>query len=107
MNKQTDPLSWIQNWFYNNCNGDWEHNQNIIIENLDNPGWSLTIKLEGTLLEKKPFKTVDIEKDKNNWHYCRVHQGKFEGAGGPLNLGDLLAIFKQWAESCESKINSN
>ena len=36
MSKNIDLLNWIQNWFYSNCNGDWEHNRNIVIENLDN-----------------------------------------------------------------------
>jgi len=98
MIEKKDVLSWIQNWFYCHCNGDWEHNQNILIENLDNPGWSITIKLGETELKNKNFEPVNVEIDDNNWYYCRVDQGNFEGAGGPFNLNDLLWTFRNWVE---------
>ena len=41
MNK--DLFSWIEKWYANNCNGDWEHSYGITIETLDNPGGKLKL----------------------------------------------------------------
>ncbi|WP_430394014.1 Imm53 family immunity protein [Brevibacillus brevis] len=35
----------------------------------------------------------------NDWVHCRVRDGCFEAFGGPKNLNEILAFFKQWAES--------
>ncbi len=50
-----DELTWIQNWYAEQCNGDWEHCYGITIENLDNPGWKVDIPLTDTDLEEKSF----------------------------------------------------
>lgn len=51
-----EDFLWIQKWYQAQCNGDWEHSYGIIIETIDNPGWSITIDLETTELEGKTFK---------------------------------------------------
>lgn len=43
-----DSIKWIQKWFFEQCNGDWEHGDGIQIETLDNPGWSVSISIENT-----------------------------------------------------------
>jgi hypothetical protein len=43
-----DLLEWLQGWYRSQCNGDWEHCYELVIETLDNPGWSISIPLEGT-----------------------------------------------------------
>ena len=53
---QHELLTWLQNWYYQYCDGDWEHNENINIHTIDNPGWRITIDLEGTDCENKFFK---------------------------------------------------
>src|SRR5262245_64058281 len=65
-------LSWLQSWFYENCDGDWEHNTNVKIVNLDNPGWSIFINLEGTSLEDKKFDQFKDYRNENDWVYCTV-----------------------------------
>lgn len=56
MNKiQQDLISWLQNWYHQYCDGDWEHAQNFTITTIDNPGWSVTINLVGTKLEGEFF----------------------------------------------------
>ena len=92
-------LQWTQEWYSNNCDGDWEHNQNIIITTIDNPGWSITIDLFGTVLSDKTFHEVFIEESSNNWFCCRVVEGKFLGDCGPQNLLNVIQIFRNWAES--------
>lgn len=89
-NNEHELLSWIQNWYFQYCDGDWEHNENINIQTIDNPGWHATIDLEKT----------DCE---NNWFHCFVINGKFEGAGGPCNLIEILEIFKEWVITTKGK----
>jgi hypothetical protein len=97
MTNNEDILEWIQQWYYKNCNGDWEHDENITITTIDNPGWSLTIKLEETYLENKMYKEIFNDKSQVDWYCCRVEHNKFLGDGGPLNLKDLLYAFREWA----------
>lgn len=61
---QLELLSSLQNWYQQYCNGDWEHNENINIHTIDNPGWRVTISLEGTDCENKPF--INIEHEMSN-----------------------------------------
>jgi Immunity protein 53 len=51
-------LAWLQDWYAEYCDGDWEHRYSIRIENLDNPGWLLHIDLEGTTWKGVPFAEV-------------------------------------------------
>jgi hypothetical protein len=44
-------LQWIQQWYKEQCDGDWEHSYGITIESLDNPGWLVKVDLENTKLE--------------------------------------------------------
>lgn len=38
-----DVFQWLQEWYIQNCDGDWEHCYGIKIGTLDNPGWSIDI----------------------------------------------------------------
>jgi len=57
----TDELSWLQQWYSAQCDGEWEHGSGITIETLDNPGWSVEICVEGTELASAPFEPVKTE----------------------------------------------
>src|SRR5690348_1300611 len=41
-------IEWIQAWYLDQCDGHWEHQYGMVIETLDNPGWSIRVELEGT-----------------------------------------------------------
>jgi hypothetical protein len=92
-----DGFSWLSDWFFKQCDGDWEHDLIVRIKTLDNHGWSIDINLEYTELEDKIFESIEIKRDINNWICCRVERKKFEGKCGPLNLVEVLNIFKAWA----------
>jgi len=34
-----DPFEFIQSWYRDQVNGEWEHTSGVTIETLDNPGW--------------------------------------------------------------------
>jgi hypothetical protein len=89
-------LNILEEWFLQNCDGDWEHSYGIQIETLDNPGWFVTIDLEETFCETKELVPQAIERSTTDWFYCRVRNKRFEGAGGVKNLNDILQFFYQW-----------
>ena len=104
----SDELSWLQQWYSAQCDGDWEHGFGVTIETLDNPGWSVKIDVEGTELAFTPFEPVKTADSDIDWVYYRVTERKegtlarsrsFEGSGGAFNLGDIIKIFRTWAEA--------
>ena len=94
----TDELREIQAWFLENCDGDWEHGDGIRLETIDNPGWSMRVSLEGTLLESVPFAMFEERYEhEREWLRCWVEEGYFHAAGGPQQLNRMLRIFLDWA----------
>lgn len=101
MNKEViviELLKWLQNWYLENCDGDWEHCYGVKISTLDNPGWMVDIELTDTNLEDKKFETIDLERSESDWIYCNVTYNTFHGNGGQNNLEEILIIFKSWVE---------
>ncbi|OAX48412.1 hypothetical protein gpAD87_09590 [Paenibacillus sp. AD87] len=47
-----NTLKWLQNWYLENCNGDWEHSYGVKIDTVDNPGWSVEIDLTDTYFRR-------------------------------------------------------
>ena len=82
--------------YQSHCNDDWEHTYGIKIDTLDNPGWSVFMDLAETDLEDITFDTVEIERSEEDWIHCRVIDQQFKGAGGALNLLELLDTFRSW-----------
>ncbi len=91
-----DIISWLENWYHSQCDGQWEHEYGVQIGTLDNPGWSLKVNLKGTPKEDATESRIKIDRDENNWIHCFVREMRFEGFGGPKNLNELLNIFKTW-----------
>jgi len=84
----------------------WEHSFGITIETIDNPGWSVTICLEGTELEPVPFEPVKTEASETDWVQCRVAERekgenyrRFKGHGGASNLSHIIGVFRTWVET--------
>jgi Immunity protein 53 len=40
-------------WHASQSNGDWEHSWGVKIDNLDHPGWSISINLDKTRAETR------------------------------------------------------
>ncbi|MES3035281.1 MAG: immunity 53 family protein [Gemmatimonadota bacterium] len=98
-----DELHQLQAWYASQCDGDWEHEFGIKIENVDNPGWSVSIPLAGTELETVEFETVSDMTPRTEWMHCRVVESadgpRWEGSAGPLMLSQLLRRFLDWASA--------
>ncbi len=91
-----DAFKWLEKWYYNNCNDDWEHGNGVKISTIDNPGWYVEINLIETGLEHKSFKSIQVERSEHDWIYCKVVDGVFIGAGGTANLVEIINVFKKW-----------
>jgi len=97
-----NEIAEIQNWFLEQCNGDWEHQFGLQIGTLDNPGWSVEIDLTDTELE--PFEPIEegvgAESigDDLKWYACKVENKKFICHCGPLMLTNVLQIFLNWKD---------
>lgn len=98
----TSIMSRLQRWYRSCCNGEWEQEFGINIESMDNPGWSVTVDLEGTPLEEARFARISEARSELDWIECRVQAGQFQGFGGPENLEELLTRFLDWAESARA-----
>jgi hypothetical protein len=88
----------LQEWYRSRCDGDWEHGFGVKITTLDNPGWSLTINLIDTPLEKKSFTPYEYEFSDIDWISCRVEEKQFRAAGGPMKLEELIEVFLRWKD---------
>jgi hypothetical protein len=99
-----DLIVKLQKWYLAQCNLDWEHTYGIKIGNLDNPGWTLEVDLIDTYLENILFEKIsygmgiEAETSGNEWLVCEVKEGKFEAAGGPEKLQEMISIFLAWAD---------
>ena len=92
-------LTWLQQWYLRQCDGDWEHAFGVTIGTLDNPGWYVTVDLTETELEGRPYDGYHREAEPDNWVHCEVVDDKFRGYGGPNNLTEILERFRNWAET--------
>jgi hypothetical protein len=97
-------LAHLQKWYSAQCNGDWEHSFGVSIDTLDNPGWSLSVNLEGTVLEDCQFQEVKSLQPESSWIHCWVKDKKFEGRGGPEQLEQIIELFLQWAARIQQRI---
>lgn len=108
-----DMFTWLQQWYEQQCDGEWEHHSGITITTLDNPGWLIRIQLRGTALEYLPFEPVMRgtsvdgwvqDSGDRDWLYCRVfmrtpEEGRiFEGASGPERLREIVQVFHHWCQ---------
>lgn len=97
-------LKWIQKWFVEQCDGDWEHGHGIQLETIDNPGWSVKINVENTNVQETLFENVNIERTETDWIHCKTDYDQeragiyFVAYGGPENLEEILTVFKAWVE---------
>jgi hypothetical protein len=98
MHKKT-CFEWLQEWYQSQCDEDWEHSYGIKIETLDNPGWSVFIDLTETELEDIPFKALKTEISDTDWIHCLKKNNKFQGAGDPQKLVQIIEVFKAWVLS--------
>jgi hypothetical protein len=87
-----DPLSRLQKWFSSNCDGDWEHDTGFSIDVLDNPGWSIELRLETLGLRIDDRKELN-QRSEQDWVAITIQSGLLGVYCGPLNLGEAIDVF--------------
>lgn len=102
-------LEWLEQWYLAQCRGDWANDRGVTLQSLDNPGWLLSVDLEGTELEERaadalllrggePPSAANGNIGGPDWVECSIKDRKFKGAGDPEKLRTILQCFRQWAE---------
>ena len=99
---EKDDFLWLQQWYQDYCNGDWEYTYGVYLKNTGNPGWSLTVDLDETDLENIDFQQMKIDRSEQDWILCTVKNTKFEAKCGVRNLPEVLKVFRHWATESES-----
>lgn len=84
---------WLQKWYSDNCNGDWEHSFGINIVTLDNFGWEFVVDLEGTEMEGKTFQNLEIIKSPTDWLQCGIKSKQFVCKCSSKNLSKICRYF--------------
>jgi immunity protein 53 of polymorphic toxin system len=91
-------ISWLESWLEAHADYRMHEHYGIRIESLDNPGWTVSIDLELTVLESKFFEEMERHVSDRDWVRCWVRDNKFRGVGDTGKLNVILETFKQWAE---------
>ncbi|MER6509415.1 immunity 53 family protein [Nonomuraea sp. NPDC001636] len=98
----TDAFIFLQSWYASCCNDDWEHSYGVTIDTLDNPGWHVKIDLADTPLTGALLDASKVERTEDDWVHVWSNGIRFEGACGPLNLGELLEAFRDFVDNVVS-----
>ncbi len=94
-----DPLAFLQRWYADHCDGDWEHEFGIEIGTIDNPGWRVMVDLSGTELEDSKLDREVIARSSDDWLQFWSDGLRFEAVAGPRNLGQALDAFRTFCQS--------
>ena len=89
----TNVLFQLQQWYLQQCDGDWEHSYGVKIDTLDNPGWIVTVDLSGTALAGLKIPRTRSDRSEDDWAQHEVLNDRFVACGGPLNLEELVERF--------------
>ncbi|HTV16438.1 MAG TPA: immunity 53 family protein [Acidobacteriaceae bacterium] len=92
-------LEWLEAWYQQQCDGDWENRAGIRLESLCQPGWRLTISLEGTSAENASPNRLRFDTSGEEWLDCTISGERFEGAGDPRRLEQIIGVFRKWVEA--------
>jgi len=92
-------LKWLQEWFCQLCDGEWEHENSLVIETIDNPGWSIEIDLNNINLniQSKEWQIYELSED--NWIGYKIDENIYFATGDPLKLEKLIIVFKEIIEN--------
>ena len=92
------PLAWLQAWVT-------VHGGSVSIGMVSNPGWTLSISLEGTPLADRRLERRSVSRSDDDWYEVWVERDRlrrrsrsFEGVCGLMNLEELLLQFRLWAD---------
>lgn len=91
-------IKWLEKWYQNNCNGEWEQTYGIEIGTLDNPGWYVSVDLSETDYADLQAEEFYYENSENDWIKCLIEEECFKGYGDCSKLDMIIQILKSWIE---------
>lgn len=94
-------LEWLDCWYQQQCNGEWENSQGVQLEMLEPRGWQLTISLTGTSAENATPQKLSLDSTTGDWIACSISPDRFEGAGDQRKLEQIIGIFRKWVDTPE------
>lgn len=62
-----DQVSFLERWYSDQCDDDWEHQYGIKPETLDNPGWALSADLTDTNLQDQRIPWRCTDRSASDW----------------------------------------
>ncbi|EKO13451.1 Imm53 family immunity protein [Leptospira kirschneri] len=97
-----DIFDWLVQWYSDQCNGIWELENQIKIDTLDNPGWTIEIGLKSTQFENFELKPISIRnEDETNWYVYSIKNSVYDAGGDSSKLPVLIEIFQSIWENKE------
>jgi hypothetical protein len=96
--KDMDSLEWLQWYYFDLCDGDWEHTYGIRIDAIEE-GWTLSINIGDTTFEDFEYDRVDTK----NYH-CWLENRVFKGAGDNDTLDSMIGEFRRWMAIVSTKL---
>lgn len=100
-----DSVTQLSQWYRSHCDGDWEHDDRIALRTVDNPGWRLTVNLQGTYGSIPELTRIEVEHSAIDWYSCWLDGFRFEAAGGPENLPDMLNALCEWLATFDPNLS--
>jgi hypothetical protein len=93
----SDPFLFLQTWYEEHCDGDWEHQYGVEIGTLDNPGWRLRVDLVATELEGREQSRAITDTSETDWIQTWSDGFKFHAAASANNLAETIEAFRRFA----------
>ncbi|WP_410652829.1 Imm53 family immunity protein [Amycolatopsis sp. cmx-4-54] len=97
-NEIESSFEFLQSWYADQCNGDWEHEFGIKISTLDNPGWHVVVDILETDLEGRKVERSESEPGAEGWIWSRSDGEKYTSACDPTSLAKALFWFRKFVE---------
>jgi hypothetical protein len=87
----------LQEWYQSQCDGEWEHQNGVRIDTLDNPGWSVSIDVSKRVDDSFDAVLISRDNSESDWIFCNVKDQRFTGACDPTKLDLCLNTFLKWS----------
>lgn len=94
-------LNWLQDWYIQECiiNNNYNSDEIINIDTIDNPGWHIRINLKGIKSTRKILDEINVDNGDDDWVFIKMNSGVFEGVGDKNKLVYILQFFKAWCQN--------
>jgi hypothetical protein len=92
-----NSMARLAGWFLSQCDGDWEHSHSVELGTLDNPGWAISIDIQGTELERRPVERKTVRRSQADWVEVWPDDHAWRADCGLLNLDEMVGYFLDWA----------